>query len=96
MPATYSMRLDIWVKKSFPLFLKKRFYLFIFREREKERERNIGGERNINWLPLAHAQTATSACALTGNQTSEPSLCGMMPNRVILIRASLFYFPSHR
>ena len=53
-------------------FLK--VYLFIFREgggREKERERNV----NV-WLPLECPQLgtwlATQACALTGNQTSNP------------------------
>ena len=44
------------------------FYLFIFRERIKEGERE--GE-NINWLPLTHPQLGTwhaaQACALTGN-----------------------------
>ena len=40
-----------------------RFYLFIFRER--------GRERDISQVPLAHPQSetwpATQACALTGN-----------------------------
>ena len=56
-----------------PIFtLKKRFYLFLERgeEREKERERNI----NI-WLPLMRpllaTWPATQAYALTGNQTSD-------------------------
>ena len=47
---------------------------FFFREREgreKERERKILSERNINWLPLLHTPTgdqiATQPCALTGN-----------------------------
>ena len=46
----------------------KIFYLFIFRERGREGER----ERNINvWLPLMHpllgTWTETQACVLTGN-----------------------------
>ena len=55
-----------------PIF--KRFYLFIFREREgREKER----KRDINvWLPLTHpllgTWPATQACALSGNQTSDP------------------------
>ena len=49
-------------------FFFLRFYLFIFRERGREGER----ERNIDvWLPLTHPLVetwpATQACALTGN-----------------------------
>lgn len=49
-------------------FLKKDFYLFIFREKgwEGERERNF-----IVWLPLACPPLGTwptiKACSLTGN-----------------------------
>ena len=47
------------------------FYLFLEKGREKKRERNI----NV-WLPLMHpllgTWPATQACALTGNQTSDP------------------------
>ena len=46
-----------------------RFYLFIFRERER---REKGSKRNIDWWPLACSQTgtqpATQACALMGNR----------------------------
>ena len=58
-----------------------RCYLFLFRERGRER----GREKNINvWLPLARpllgTWPATQSCALTGNQTSDalvrrPTLC---------------------
>ena len=53
-------------------FFKKRFYLFIFRQREREEERG-----NINvWLPLMQpllgTWSTTQACALTGNQTNDP------------------------
>ena len=48
------------------LFLRKRFYLFLERGREGERERNT----NV-WLPLEHpllgTWPTTQACALTGN-----------------------------
>ena len=42
-------------------------------------------ERNINvWLPLTHpllgTWPATQACALTGNQTSNPLVCGSTLN----------------
>ena len=55
-----------------PLFCFLRF-LFIFRERGKEGER----ERNINvWVPftrpLLRTWPATQACALTGNRTQDP------------------------
>ena len=47
------------------------FYLFLEKGREKKRERNI----NV-WLPLMHPLLGTcpttQACALTGNQTSDP------------------------
>ena len=53
--------------------LLKWFYLFIFRQRRREGER----ERNINvWLPLMRpllgTQPETQACALIGNRTSDP------------------------
>ena len=59
-----------------------KIYLFIFRERGREGERE--GEkhqcvRDINWLPLRCPKLgiwpATQACALTGNPTSDPLLC---------------------
>ena len=49
-------------------FSFKDFYLFIFRERGKKGEKNV-------WLllscPLLVTWSATQACALTGNQTSD-------------------------
>ena len=64
-----------WVNTSKKLkyFFLKKFYLFIFRHRggEEERERNIG-----IWLLLTHpllgTWPATQACAPTGNRTSDP------------------------
>ena len=58
-------------KKTLPE--EKSLYLLIFRERGREKER----ERNINaWLPLKcpllGTWPATQACALTGNQISNP------------------------
>ena len=61
-------------------------YLFIFRERERGR-RQRGREtpmckRSMDWLPLTHPQLGawmtTQVCALTGNRTDDPSICGMM------------------
>ena len=55
-------------------FFKEDFiYLFLERRQGKGKER----ERNINvWLPLMcpplNTWPATQACALTGNQTSDP------------------------
>ena len=74
--------LDIWFEESW-CFKKKRFYLFIFREKRRgEKER----ERNINRLPLRctliRTEPTTQACALTRNRTQDPSLCGTMPNQL--------------
>ena len=54
-------------------FLKRFYYLFIFRERGRVGER----EGNLNVLmplmqPLLGTWPATQACALTGTQTSDP------------------------
>ena len=55
----------------------KRLYLFIFRERGKEGERE-GANINV-WLPLMcrplGTQPATQACAPTGNRTSDLLVC---------------------
>ena len=46
-------------EENFILFLRKRFYLLIFGQREREGER----ERNINvWLPLARPPTGDLVC----------------------------------
>ena len=57
-------------------FFFLRLYLFLERGEGRKEER----ERNINvWFPLAHPQLgtwpATQACALTGNQNSNFSVC---------------------
>ena len=58
----------------FPLlFLKDFIYLILDRGKGREKKREI----NVNmWLPLAHPELgtwpATQACALAGNQTSDP------------------------
>ena len=67
------------------LYIFLRFYLFIFRERRREGEREtLMCERYINRLPLTCPQPGTwpvtQACALTGNPTDELSVCGMTPN----------------
>ena len=54
---------------------------------KKGRARNIDvPEIYIDELPLSHTLTgdwpATQVCALTGNQTSDLSLCGTMPNQL--------------
>ena len=68
-------------------YFKYFIYLFLERGREGERGREIWmRERNIDWLPLARAPTKqgpnpqTQACALSGNQTRNLSVCRMMPN----------------
>ena len=56
-------------------FIFLRFYLFLDREERRKRERN-----SKVWLPLAHPHLGTwpanRACALTGNQTSDPVVHG--------------------
>ena len=57
------------------LFFKKKKILFIYFQREGKGERKR--ERSINvWLPFTNPQLgtwpATQACALNGNQTSDP------------------------
>ena len=60
-------------KHHFIIIFKDLIYLFLERGEGKEKEQ----ERNINvWLPRARPPLgtwpATQACALTGNQTSDP------------------------
>ena len=61
------------------VFFKDFIYLFLERGEEGEREGNI----NV-WLPLVcpllGTWPATQACALTGNQTSDPSVCKLALN----------------
>ena len=55
------------INSLFP-FIKKRFYLFIFRERGREEEREGGRETSISCLPQASGpgiEPVTQACALT-------------------------------
>ena len=73
----------------FPFIL--RFYLFL--ERGKEEERNIHV-----WLPLKRpllgTWPATQACALTGNQTCDPLVCrpaALSPLRHTSQGCSVFY-----
>ena len=60
----------------------KTFYLFIFRERGREKET----ERNTNQLPPVHALTRdwthNQACSLTKNRTGNLSFCKTMPNEL--------------
>ena len=55
----------------------KRFYLFIFRERGREGERE--GEKHpyvvASHTPPTGDLAITQACALTGNRTGDPSVC---------------------
>ena len=68
---------------SLSYFLLFKDFIYLLSERgegsEKERERSI----NV-WLPFTHpqlgTQPATMACALTGNQTSYPSVFRLVLN----------------
>ena len=76
----YFFKAVISFKKYFIYFYFKLFYIFIFRERGKEGERE--GEKHrcgrITCLPLACPQLGTwpvtQACALAGNRTSNHSV----------------------
>ena len=62
---------------SFIIIIFKDFiYLFLERGEggEKERERNINVWLPLTWPPL-ETWPATQACALAGNQTSDPLVC---------------------
>ena len=75
------------------IYLFKKFYLFIFREKGREGE-TLMCERNINWLPLTCPQPgsrpAAQACALTRSRTSDLSLCGMTPDQLSRSGLSLY------
>ena len=69
--------------------LFKRFYLFIFRERGREEER----ERKVVWLvvcclsyvsPYYLTKPAAQVCALTGNGSCDLSFFRTMPNPLSL------------
>ena len=69
------------------MHISKQFFVYLFLEREEGRENGRESfmcKRNMDWLSLACPQLGTwptaKACALTGNGTSNPSVCGMMPN----------------
>ena len=69
-----------------------RFYLFIFRNRGREGER----ERNFSvWLPLIHSPLetwpATQACALTGNRTNYSLVHRLVLNPLDLYRPGSTY-----
>ena len=75
----------------FYYFLRLFIYLFIYRQRGRERKR----ERNINvWLPLPWPSLGTwprtQACALTGNWTSDPSVCRRVLNLLSHISQACF------
>ena len=69
-------------------------YLFLDRAEGKEKER----KRNINvWLPLPcpllGTWPTTQACALTGNQTSDPLVCRLALNPLShTSQGNIFYF----
>ena len=81
-------------------FLKKIFYLFTFRgrgrEEEREGEKHHVCQRYINWLPLTHPQLgtwpATQACALTGNQTHDLLVGRLVVSPLSHTSQSSFYF----
>ena len=83
----HSQALILMLQKHLSTEFLEKILSFIFREgggrRKRGREISMY-ERNIDWLPLAYPQLetwlATQACALTGNRTSDLSVCGAMLN----------------
>ena len=83
-PLVCRLALNLWATPA--RAFSKIFILFIFREREREEERE--GEkhrcvRETDWLCLACLHlgiTATQACALTGNWTSDLLVHRMTPS----------------
>ena len=78
-------------------FFFKRFYLFIFRERGRKRERE--GEKHqceiLSWLsyvPWRGTKPATQACGVTRNWTRDLLLDRMIPNRATLVKAMNSFF----
>ena len=74
----------------FIFLIFKIFYLFIFRERGGEGEREgenhpCEKESSFSWLPYmpwAGKEPTTQACALTGNWSSDILLCRRTPNQL--------------
>ena len=80
----------------FVLFFKI-FYLFTFREGKGGRGKQISVcEIYIDQLPPAHPQPgtrpATQACALTGNQTWDLSVCRQVLNPLSHMSQGYAYF----
>ena len=61
---------------NFLSFFPPRFYLFL------EREEGKGKEGQKHQSPKPRTQSTTQACALTRNQTSDPSLCETTLNQL--------------
>ena len=72
----------------FFFFFFERFYLFIFRERgrEGEREWEVNVRETLigclSYAPRPRTKPTTQTCALTGNQTGDLWLSGTMPNQL--------------
>ena len=90
------------VNAYFILFFKvlyfKILFIFIFREKGKEGEREEGKHKCVvaSQYPLLGTWPATQACALTGNQTGDP----LVPKPVLnpLSRTSqgcMYYFNKY-
>ena len=77
---------DNYKKEPRRIFLFLRFYLFLERRerREKERETDIDVREKhgsvASRMPQTETEPVTQACALTGDGTSDLSLCRTMSN----------------
>ena len=85
------------------IFILKRFYLFIFRERGREGKRE--GEKHLCeretptgcllYAPWPGTEPATQAHTLTGNWARSFSLCRMTPNQPSHAAQGCFVFMLH-
>ena len=91
---TYNVHFSFFLTVVEGFFLFLRFYVFIFRKRGRE-GRKRGREINV-WLPLGcpllGTWPATQACALTGNQTSDPLLHSPALNPLSHASQGITYF----
>ena len=77
-------------------FKKDLIYSFSERGEGREKERETNTKKNIDWLPPPHTQlgtqSATQACALTGNQTGDLSVHRPALNPLSHTSQGFFFF----
>ncbi|KAF6094938.1 hypothetical protein HJG60_012001 [Phyllostomus discolor] len=59
-----------------------RLFIYLVLERGERREKGEKHPRVLLCMPQLRTESATQACALTRNQTSDLLVCGMEPNQL--------------